>query len=723
MTTANEMVDVDQIMAELQALAARSDSPAPSVTRVLFTEADLAGRAYITELCKSAGLTVREDPIGNLFARWEGQRPDLAPIGTGSHIDAIPDSGRFDGTVGVLGGLAAIRTLQRVGYEPVRPIELLMFTCEEPTRFGIGCLGSRALSGALSADAMTALKDADGKPFDELRRSAGFHGDLTTVRLPANYFAAFVELHIEQGPDLERAGLPIGVVTAIAAPASLRVTWLGEGGHAGAALMSGRRDALCAAAEAVLAVEAAATSRGGLDTVATTGVCRVHPGAINSIADRVIIEIDVRDIDLARRDKVLQAIREAIEAIAIRRHVAAAVECLNADPPAKTSEVVVGAIQSSCGDLRLKALPMISRAYHDSLFMARITPTGMIFIPCRGGVSHRPDEYSSPEAIARGVEVLALSLGQLAVRRCRARSCKSRALKCSGDRAVRFIGRKKNLIGVFQSKGPQIDEDAMLVGHDQGDPLDLGTRIERGRAHGVERLLHGETLVGGKCLEQGLASAGVGLIPMGVVAIVEPVGPEHRGQDPVGRVTECRVPVPQEPAKRRVVRFEQEQLVETGLNAQARPIRAHGAGSRLARPAPKRVGMVAAVHANPLQGLFGQAHGRLRDVGMVGQKMARHGRAKVLDRFQRMLSGQRIRHVFHGVGGYHELIVAARVRAGEIALELDRDRHLADNVAIGQTGDLGQTNPRLSVRVLGQDCGHDQIPPHRTAACCNDDRS
>jgi ureidoglycolate amidohydrolase len=413
-TTASAMVDGKRIMAELETLAGKSASPAPSVTRVLYTEADLAGRAYVKTLCEDAGLKVREDPIGNMFARWEGQKPDLPPVGTGSHIDAIPHSGRFDGTVGVLGAIAAIRTLRNVGFEPLRPIELLVFTSEEPTRFGIGCLGSRALSGNLSAEAMAALKDADGRPLDDIRRAAGFEGALAEVQLPTGYFSSFVELHIEQGPILEQAAIPIGIVTAIAAPAALRVTWLGEGGHAGAVLMAGRRDALCAAAEGVLAVETSATASGSPDTVATTGVCRIHPGASNGIPDQVKVEIDVRDIDLDRRDRVLRSIRESISSIAERRQVAAAVECLNADPPAKTSGLVSEAIQSACADLAIKCLPMISRAYHDSLFMARIAPTGMIFIPCRGGISHRPDEFSSPEAIVRGVEVLALTLGRLA---------------------------------------------------------------------------------------------------------------------------------------------------------------------------------------------------------------------------------------------------------------------------------------------------------------------
>jgi N-carbamoyl-L-amino-acid hydrolase len=413
MMTAFPRVDIDRIMAELDVLASKSDAPAPAVTRVLYTEADLAARKYMKHLCGEAGLSIRVDPIGNTFARWEGLEPELAPVGTGSHIDAIPHSGRYDGTVGVLGGLEAIRALQRTGFQPRRPIELLIFTSEEPTRFGIGCLGSRALSGSMPHQSLLTLVDSEGRPFDDVRRAAGFDGELASVNLPSHYFGAFIELHIEQGPLLEQAGVPIGIVSVIAAPAALRVTLSGEGGHAGAVLMPGRKDALCAAAEVVLAVEATAWSSGGPDSVATTGVCRVHPGAINSIPDRVTLEIDIRDVELTRRDAVLTAIRQAIEAITGRRQVNAQVDCVNSDPPASASSIVVEAIRAACDALGLSSQPMISRAYHDSLFMARVAPTGMIFIPCRGGISHRPDEYSEPDAIARGVDVLALTLAKL----------------------------------------------------------------------------------------------------------------------------------------------------------------------------------------------------------------------------------------------------------------------------------------------------------------------
>lgn len=407
-------VDIERLTHELGQLATYSDAEPPAVTRVLFTEPDLQARAFVKELCTKAGLTIREDGAGNIFARWPGTEEKLPAIGTGSHIDAIPHSGRYDGTVGVLGGLEAIRALQASGFRPRRSIELLMFTSEEPTRFGLGCLGSRLLSGSLTDAQASALKDADGATFDEVRRRAGCTGELSGVRLQADHYHRFVELHIEQGPLLEREQIPIGAVTAIAAPAALRVHLHGDGGHAGAVLMPQRKDALCAAAEVILAVEAAAKATGRLDTVATTGVCKAHPGAVNSIPSRVTLEIDVRDTDRASRDQTVERIQAAIRKAADGRSLNADIELLNADPPAQASADVVNAIQSACSQLKLKCKPMVSRAYHDSLFMSRVCATGMIFIPCKDGVSHRPDEYSAPDEIARGVAVLALTLAQLA---------------------------------------------------------------------------------------------------------------------------------------------------------------------------------------------------------------------------------------------------------------------------------------------------------------------
>src|SRR5580704_6707105 len=246
MTIAGTNLSIDGLLAELMTLAKISEAEPPVVTRVVFSEADLRARAFVKDLCTAAGLTVTEDAIGNTFARWEGSEPGSAPVGTGSHVDAIPNAGLYDGTVGVLGGLEAIRALQKAGVRPTRSIELLIFAAEEPTRFGIGCLGSRLLSGLLDKSAGTRLKDRDGVTLDEARAAAGYRGSLEDVRLPAGYYSAFVELHIEQGPMLEQRGIPLGVVTAIAAPAGLKIAIEGEGGHAGAVLMPVRKDAFLA---------------------------------------------------------------------------------------------------------------------------------------------------------------------------------------------------------------------------------------------------------------------------------------------------------------------------------------------------------------------------------------------------------------------------------------------------------------------------------------------
>ncbi len=407
-------VDMQTLGAEIDALALHSETPAPSVTRVLWTKQDMAGRAELKGLIEAAGLAWREDALGNLFARWEGSDPDLPAVATGSHTDAIPHAGKYDGVVGVLGGLEAIRALKREGFMPRRSIELIAFTAEEPTRFGVGCLGSRAMSGALTTDALRALRDADGMGLEDARAAVGYTTPLETVQLTPGAYSAFVELHIEQGPELERAGLPIGLVTAIAAPASLMLHLTGEGGHAGARLMPGRKDAFLAAAEIALAVERVTLATGALDAVGTAGLVQVHPNAINSIPSSVTLGLDLRDIDAARRDESVRQVMEAAREVCARRGIELRLDVLNADPPAISDPAVLAAGRDACAAEGLPFMELPSRAYHDTLFMARLCPVGMIFIPCRGGVSHRPDEYASPEAIAAGVRVLAGTLAALA---------------------------------------------------------------------------------------------------------------------------------------------------------------------------------------------------------------------------------------------------------------------------------------------------------------------
>ncbi len=390
-----------------------TEAKPPAVTRVLFSDADLRGRDYVAGLCQSAGLSLRVDAVGNMFARWVGSVPDAAAVATGSHIDAIPNAGKFDGVVGVLGALTAIEALQEAGFKPMRSIEIVVFTAEEPTRFGIGCLGSRMLAGALPLDKARALRDPEGQSLEDLRRRADLTEPLETVALPENFYSAFVELHIEQGPLLEKENIPIGIVQAIAGPSAYRVRIKGEGGHAGAVLMPGRHDASLAASELALAVEKAALASGSPDTVATTGKWEIFPNAINSVPCDAMLEIDLRDTCLETRERALMLMREASVEIAARRGVEIKWEEINCDPPADGDPRTIAITEDVALQLDLATKRMVSRAYHDSLFMARVCPTTMIFIPCRNGYSHRPEEHSDPAHIAAGARVLAGTLARL----------------------------------------------------------------------------------------------------------------------------------------------------------------------------------------------------------------------------------------------------------------------------------------------------------------------
>ncbi|KAG6759276.1 hypothetical protein POTOM_035748 [Populus tomentosa] len=413
-------VDTTTLQNQIDELSTFSDTPAPSVTRILYTEKDVLARRYIKNLMGLSGLSVREDAVGNIFGRWDGYEPDLAPVATGSHIDAIPYSGKYDGVVGVLGAIEAINVLKRSGFKPKRSLEVVLFTSEEPTRFGIGCLGSRLLAGSEAlAEALKTTVDGQNISFLEAARSAGYakeQDDISSVFLKEGSYSAFVELHIEQGPILEAEGLSIGIVTAIAAPASLKVDFEGNGGHAGAVLMPNRNDAGLAAAELALAVEKHVLGSGSIDTVGTVGILELHPGAINSIPSKSHVEIDTRDIDEKRRNDVIEKIHQSATTIASKRGVRLSeFKIVNQDPPALSDKSVIEAMEAASKELNLTHKLMISRAYHDSLFMARVSPMGMLFIPCYKGYSHKPEEYASGHDMGNGVKVLAMTLAKLSL--------------------------------------------------------------------------------------------------------------------------------------------------------------------------------------------------------------------------------------------------------------------------------------------------------------------
>ncbi|KAM4116808.1 hypothetical protein ACJW30_02G076600 [Castanea mollissima] len=384
-------VDTESLQNQIDELATFSDTPAPSVTRILYTDKDVLARRYIKNLMGISGLSVREDAVGNIFGRWDGYEPNLPAVATGSHIDAIPYSGKYDGVVGVLGAIEAINSLK-----------------------------SRLLAGSeVLVKALQITVDGQNKSFLDAARAAGYakdQDDLSSVFLRKGSYSAFVELHIEQGPILEEEGISIGIVTAIAAPASIKVEFEGNGGHAGAVLMPNRNDAGLAAAELALAVEKHVLESGSIDTVGTVGILELHPGAINSIPSKSHLEIDTRDIDEQRRNNVIEKIYQSAIKVEKDRGVRLSeFKIVNQDPPALSDKSITEAMEAASKELNLPHKLMISRAYHDSLFMARVSPMGMIFIPCYKGYSHKPEEYASHQDIANGVKVLALTLAKLSL--------------------------------------------------------------------------------------------------------------------------------------------------------------------------------------------------------------------------------------------------------------------------------------------------------------------
>jgi ureidoglycolate amidohydrolase len=402
------------LQAAIDRLAAFNDDPdAGGITREVFTPTYAAGLEWVAARMRDAGMQTRLDAFGNLWGRWEGSEPGAPRVLTGSHVDTTLNAGRFDGVVGVLGAIAAVRALRDAGHAPRRGIEVIAFAGEEP-RFGTGCIGSRALVGALGREDLDRLRDRDGVSLAAALAGAGLDPDrIADAALDPAAVHAFVELHIEQGVVLETHGEQIGVVTAIAAPHDLRLRLRGAATHAGATPMDLRRDALAGAAEAMVALERLARDSPSPTTVATVGVLRLRPGAINVVPGEVELDVDVRDSDLAAREAVVAGLVDAAEAIAGRRGLELDVEPIVEDVPVTCSPLVVEAAAAACDALGLRARRMISGAYHDAMILAARVPVGMVFVPSRGGVSHHPDEYTAPGQLDDGVRVLAGVLERL----------------------------------------------------------------------------------------------------------------------------------------------------------------------------------------------------------------------------------------------------------------------------------------------------------------------
>lgn len=410
-----EQADKQRIEKWIDGMNEFNSTPGCGTTRVLFTEPELANREYVKQEMQSLGLKVTEDAIGNIFAVLEGTKPELAPVWTGSHIDTVLNAGKFDGMAGVVCGLEALRMIKKSGELHKRNLVAVVYTSEEPTRFGLSCLGSRAMAGELTLEKAGKLYDEKGKSLKQLLSELKFPGeDFDRVRKKTGEVYAAVELHIEQNNCLERAGKSIGIVKKICAPSNFTVEVRGCQSHAGGTSMDERKDAYIASCEMAILLEKLAKECPSEYNTATVGKVEVFPGAVNVIPGLVKFSVDIRDCNMDTKRELITAWKKGAEEIAIKRNVELLMWEENDDRPLTCSEQIVTVMKKVCAEKKVSYCDIISGPYHDTLFVGRFTKAAMLFVPSKDGISHSPEEWTSYEELALGTEILAQVLLELA---------------------------------------------------------------------------------------------------------------------------------------------------------------------------------------------------------------------------------------------------------------------------------------------------------------------
>jgi N-carbamoyl-L-amino-acid hydrolase len=397
-------IDARRLQGTLEALSAFGRNPEGGVTRLGFSETDMAAREYVMGLMRQAGLQVRVDQAGNIFGRREGTER-LPVLLTGSHIDSVVGGGNYDGDVGSMGAIEVMTALHEGRVKTRHPIEVVIWTNEEGNHFGLGTLGSGVAAGLLGPEILERKDDQGLTIADWLRRYGQDPARLTEARIPKGAVAAFVELHIEQGPTLDEKRIPIGVVQGIVCVKRWKCVVEGMANHAGTTPMNRRHDALAAAAKDLLAVRDAVRAESGTQ-VGNVGWVRAEPGAINVVTGRAEFPVELRDLDEAKVDRMWAAIQKRIAEVDGSERVKTVCTPLDGVKPARTDPRLQSAIREAAKGLGLATLDLPSFAGHDAQEIAHIAPMAMIFVPSKDGISHSPKELTSWEDIANGAEVL-----------------------------------------------------------------------------------------------------------------------------------------------------------------------------------------------------------------------------------------------------------------------------------------------------------------------------
>src|SRR5579863_4920670 len=399
----NLQVNGERLWASLMELARIGATAKGGVCRLAASDLDGAARRLFIRWCEEAGCTVTIDRIGNIFARRPGRNPDLPPVMAGSHLDSQPTGGKFDGAYGVMAALEVVRTLNDLGYETEAPIEIVAWTNEEGSRFSPAMVGSGVFAGVFDLDYGLGRPDnLSGVSLGSELERIGYAGPVPAGGRPV---AAYFEAHIEQGPILEAAGLPIGIVTGAQGQRWYEVTVTGQEAHAGPTPMPRRRDALVGAARMIDAVNRIGLAHSP-HACATVGFVQVSPNSRNTIPGRVFFTIDFRHPEDAALTAMDRELRAECTRIAATIGLDAAVEEFWYFPPTPFDPALVGAVREAAQALQLPHQDIISGAGHDAVYMARIAPAAMIFTPCKGGISHNEIEDANPADLTAGCAVL-----------------------------------------------------------------------------------------------------------------------------------------------------------------------------------------------------------------------------------------------------------------------------------------------------------------------------
>ena len=405
---AGPSVDAAALRQRIEALSVFGRKPggtfADGVSRVAYTDADVAGRKYVMDLMRGAGLTPRIDPAGNIFALRPGRDASLKPILFGSHIDSVPTGGNFDGDLGSLAALGAVEALSRAGVQTRHPLEIVVWAAEEGVAFNRGLSASRIVAGDVAPSDMEQVWNGMRRG-DAIKRIGGDPERIMNARRDKGAWHSYLELHIEQGGTLERAGTAIGVVQGIVAIERFEARITGFANHAGTTPMAERQDAMLAAAHLTIAVREIVTSRPGRQ-VGTVGKIEISPNAPNVVPGTATLMIELRDLSTEKLLSIAEEIRARAVAIARETKTTINIVPASSNPPAFADTAVQDVIDNAAKTAALSSVRMPSGAGHDAQMMAQLCPMGMIFVPSIGGVSHSPKELTSWQDCANGANVL-----------------------------------------------------------------------------------------------------------------------------------------------------------------------------------------------------------------------------------------------------------------------------------------------------------------------------